>query len=105
MAYLVLSYDRPPAGKDSAYSARIRTWVVVSMTMKGAVSLMAYRNVWPTTPTNLVWIEFDSVEAAEAAARHPDIKAAIEEMRALGATTLSMMLLEKSPYTPEPIQP
>jgi hypothetical protein len=66
---------------------------------------MAYRNVWPVTPTNLVWIEFDTVEAAEAAARHPDLKAAFEEMRVLGATTISMLLLEKSPYTPEPIQP
>jgi hypothetical protein len=104
MAYLVLSYDRPPAGKDSAYNDKVRTWITVSMSMKGAVSLTAYRNVWPMTPTNLVWIEFDTVEAAEAAARHPDIKATFEEMRALGATTLSMILLEKSPYTPEPIQ-
>ena len=105
MAYLVLSYDRPPVGKDSVYSEKVRSWILVSMSLKGASSFIAYRNIWPTTPTNLIWIEFKTVEDAEAAARHPDLKATIEEMRSLGATTFNMMLLEVSPYTPERIRP
>jgi hypothetical protein len=105
MANLVLMYDRPPEGRDAAYGERVRSWIDASMSLRGATSLVAYRNAWPTTPTNVVWIEFETLDEAEAALRHPAIRASIDEMRGLGASNVSMILLEPSPYTPEPAKP
>ena len=104
MAYIMLQYDRPTDVKNwSAYNDRVKGWIARLLALPGAVSLMAYRTVDGASPNIIGVVAFRSLDHARRAAASAEAKTIVDELRSVGAYA-TVLLLERSPYTPTPIR-
>jgi len=104
MAYIMLQYERPRDVQNwSAYNDRVKGWIARLLALPGAVSLMAYRTADASNPSIIGMLEFRSLEHARNAAASAQAKAVLDELRSVGAYA-TVVLLERSPYTPTPLR-
>ena len=105
MAYIMLQYDRPTDVQNwSRYNGRVRDWIALLVQAPGAVSFMAYRTTDGASPDTMALLEFRTLEEARAALAAPEVTGVLEELRAL-AVHPRVLLVERSPFTQEPIRP
>jgi hypothetical protein len=67
------------------------------------MSFMAYRTSDEASPDTFTMLEFRTVEEARKAAASEHMKTVLQELRSVGAFT-KVLVLERSPFTPEPIR-
>jgi len=104
MAYLMCQYDRPTDTRNwNDYNQRAGDWIAQLLDVPGAISFMAYRTADGSSPNTITMLEFRTVEEARQAARSEEIKPVLDGLRSVGSAT--KLLLERSPFTPEPIRP
>jgi uncharacterized protein (DUF1330 family) len=105
MAYVMLQYDRPTDTQHwHEYNKQVRNWIAQSLGMPGAVSFMAYRTADGASPNTITMLEFDSLEKARHAVTAEAMATILQELRSVGAFT-KVLIVERSPFTPEPIEP
>lgn len=103
MPYLMLQYDRPTDTPNwNAYNRHVRDWIAQLLSMPGAVSFMAYRTADAASPDTFTLLEFRTLEEARQAAASEPMKRVLDELRSVGAAT-KVLVLERSPFTPEPL--
>ncbi len=103
MAYVMLQYDRPTDTPHwNEYNRRVRDWISQLLHLPGAVSFMAYRAADEASPDTFAMLEFRTVEEARRAAASDPMSAVLQELRSAGAAA-KVLVLERSPFTPEPI--
>ena len=104
MAYIMLQYDRPTDVRNwNDYNGRVKGWIARLLALPGAVSLMAYRTVDGSSPNITAFLEFRALDDARRAVASEQAKAVLDELRSVGADA-TLLLLERSPYTPTPIR-
>jgi len=104
MAYVVFQYDRPTdAHRWNDYNQQVKDWITQLLHLPGAVSFMAYRTVDEASPDTFTMLEFRTVEDARRAAASEPMKTALQELRSVGAAA-TVLVLEPSPFTPEPLR-
>jgi uncharacterized protein (DUF1330 family) len=103
MAYIMLQYDRPTDTQNwNNYNRHVRDWIAQLLKMPGAVSFIAYRATNKTSPDTFTMLEFRTMEQAREAAESEPLKRILDELRSVGAMA-NVLLVERSPFTPEPI--
>ena len=103
MAYLMFQYDRPTDTRNwNNYNRHVQDWIAQLLTMPGAISFMAYRAAHQNSPDTFTLLEFRTMEEARQAAASEPMKQVLDELRAFGAMA-KVLLVERSPFTPEPI--
>jgi uncharacterized protein (DUF1330 family) len=103
MAYVMLQYDRPTDTQNwNNYNRHVQGWIAQLLTMPGAISFMAYRAAHQTSPDTFTLLEFRTMEEARQAAASEPMKRVLDELRSVGAVA-RVLLVERSPFTPEPI--
>ena len=107
MASLMLQYDRPTdhTRNWNDYNSRVRDWIARLLQTPGAVSFMAYRTVDGASPNTITMLEFRTLEDARRAASSNHLATILQEMRSTGMDHPRMLVVERSPFTPEPLQP
>ena len=107
MASLMLQYDRPTEHTRNwtDYNGRVRDWIARLLQTPGAVSFMAYRRVDGASPNTITMLDFRTLEDARRAAASDHLKAVIQEIRSTGVDHPKVLVVERSPFTPEPLQP
>ena len=104
MAYVMFQYDRPTdSHRWNDYNQHVRDWVTQLLHLPGAMSFMAYRTSDEASPDTFTMLEFRTVEEARKAAASEQMKTVLQELRSVGAVT-KVLVLERSPFTPEPIR-
>lgn len=102
MAYGVLLYDRfETAGLSAEYAEQSRALLSKVLSMPGAVSFMGYRSL-SGSPNTISITEFKTIEDVQRAANSDELKAVLKAMEASG-TKPTLLIMERSPLTPEPI--
>jgi len=105
MAYVMFQYDRPTDTQNwNNYNRKVRDWIDQLLQLPGAMSFMAYRAAEAASPDTFTMLEFRTVEEARRAAASEPMKTALQELRSVGANA-KVLVLERSPFTPEPIRP
>ena len=66
---------------------------------------MAYRTADGASPNTTTMLDFDTLAEARQVAASAHLKAVLEEIRSAGVHHLKVLLVERSPFTPEPLQP
>jgi hypothetical protein len=103
MAYVMLQYDRPTDTQNwNNYNRHVWDWIDQLLKMPGAVSFVAYRTVTQESPETFTMLEFRTLEEARQAAASEPLKHILDELRSVG-TMARVLLVERSPFTPEPI--
>jgi hypothetical protein len=103
MAYVVLQYDRPSDTQNwNNYNRHVRNWIDQLLQLPGAVSFVAYRMADGARPDTFTMLEFHTLEEARQAAASEPLKCILDELRSVGAMA-RVLLVERSPFTPEPI--
>ncbi|WP_134499974.1 DUF1330 domain-containing protein [Microvirga pakistanensis] len=103
MAYVMFQYDRPTEShRWNDYNQRVRDWIAQLLEVPGAVSFMAYRTFDGTSPDTITMLEFRTVEDTRRAQASEQLRAVLDGLRSLGVT-VKVLLVERSPFTPEPI--
>jgi uncharacterized protein (DUF1330 family) len=103
MAYVMFQYDRPSDTQNwNSYNRHVRDWIAQLLAMPGAVSFMAYRTAHQNSPDTFAMLEFRTMEEARQAAASEPMKHVLDELRSVGAVA-RVLLVERSPFTPEPI--
>ncbi len=103
MAYVMLQYDRPTDTQHwNNYNRHVRDWIARLLQLPRAVSFMAYRTAHQESPDTFTMLEFRTMQEAQHAAASEPMKRIIDELRAAGAAA-RVLLVERSPFTPEPI--
>ena len=107
MAIIMLQYDRPMDHTRNwhDYNGRVRDWIERLLKTPGAVSFMAYRTADGSSPNTTTMLEFRTLEEARRAAASEHLKAVLQEIRSTGADHPKVMVVENSPFTPEPLRP
>jgi len=107
MASIMLQYDRPTDHTRNwhDYNGRVRDWITRLLQTPGVVSFMAYRTVDGSSPNTTTMLEFRTLEEARRAASSEHLKAVLQEIRSTGADHPKVLVVEHSPYTPEPLRP
>ncbi len=107
MAILMLQYDRPTEHTRNwhDYNGRVRDWIARLLQTPGAVSFMAYRTVNGASPNTITMLDFRTLDDARRAASSNHLKTILQEMRSTGMDHPRMLVVERSPFTPEPLQP
>ena len=95
---------QPIRGAGSSTNKHVRDWIAQLLKVPGAISLMAYRTADGSSPNTITMLEFRSVEEARRAATSDEIKPVLDGLRSVGAPP-RVLLVERSPFTPEPIRP
>ena len=104
MAIVMLQYDRPTDTRFWAeYNRQVRDWIGELLVIPGALSFMAYRTADGASPNTTAMLEFRSLEEARQAITSPQMKEVLQSLRAVGAYP-KVLLVERSPFTPEPIR-
>lgn len=104
MAYVMFQYDRPSDTRLWAeYNRQVRDWIGELLIIPGALSFMAYRTADGASPNTTTMLEFRSLEEARQAIASAQMKEVLQSLRALGAHP-KVLLVERSPFTPEPIR-
>ncbi len=105
MAYVMFQYDRPTdARKWHEYNGRVRDWIDQLLALPGAVSFVAYRSADGGSPNTTTMLEFGTLDQARNAMASEEIKAVLQDLRAVGAVP-RVLIVERSPFTPEPLKP
>ena len=103
MAYVMFQYDRPTETPNwNNYNRHVRDWITQLLHMPGAVSFMAYRTADKASPDTFTMLEFRTLEEARQAAASEQMKIILQELRSVGAAA-RVVLVERSPFTPEPL--
>ena len=103
MVYVIFQYDRPTdSHRWNDYNQRVRDWIDQLLHIPGAVSFMAYRTTDGTSPDTITMLEFQAVGDARAAVASEQMQRVLDGLRSLGIVT-KVLLVERSPFTPEPI--
>jgi hypothetical protein len=107
MASIMFQYDRPTDHTRhwNDYNGRVRDWIARLLQTPGAVSFMAWRTVNASSPNTTTMLEFATLEEAKKAAASDHVKAIVEEIRATGTDRPKVLVVERSPFTPEPRRP
>ncbi len=105
MAYVMFKYDRPTDTQNwNSYNQQVRDWIAQLLQAPGAVSFVAYRTADGASPNTITLLEFATVEDARRAVGSEPIKAVLQALQSVGATTRTLVV-ERSPFTPEPVRP
>ena len=107
MASLMLQYDRPTEHTRNwtDYNGRVWDWITRLLQTPGAVSFVAYRTVDSASPNTTTMLDFGILEDARQAANSVHLKTILQEMRSTGMDHPRVLVVERSPFTPEPLQP
>ena len=104
MAYVMFQYDRPTEShRWNDYNQQVRDWIAQLLQIPGAVSFMAYRTTDGASPDTITMLEFRTVEDARKAQESEQMQRILDELRSLGVAA-RILLVERSPFTPEPFQ-
>lgn len=104
MAYVMFQYDRPTEPhRWNDYNQQVRDWIAQLLQIPGAVSFMAYRTTDGASPDTITMLEFDNVENARKAQESELMQRILGDLRSVGVTA-KILLVERSPFTPEPFQ-
>jgi uncharacterized protein (DUF1330 family) len=104
MAYVMFQYDRPTdAHRWNDYNQRVRDWITQLLQIPGAVSFMAYRTSDGASPDTITMLEFHTVEDARKAVASEQMQSVLDGLRSVGVAA-KVLLVERSPFTPEPLQ-
>jgi len=104
MAYVMFQYDRPTdSHRWNDYNQRVRDWISQLLLTPGAVSFVAYRTADGTSPDTMTMLEFQTVEDARKAAASEQVRRILGDLLAVGVTA-KVLVVERSPFTPKPIQ-
>ncbi len=104
MAFVMLQYDRPTDTRHWAeYNRQVRDWIAELLVIPGAVSFVAYRTVDGASPNTTTMLEFRTFDEARNAITSAQMKNVLQSLRAVGAYP-KVLIVERSPFTPEPIQ-
>src|SRR5215218_5772898 len=105
MAYVMFQYDRPTDPRQwHEYNGRVRDWIAQLLASPGAVSFMAYRSVDGASPNTTTMLEFGTPHEARGASSSEATKAVLQGLRAVGLVP-RVLIVERSPFTPEPLRP
>ena len=97
-------YDRPTEPhRWNDYNQRVRDWIAELLQMPGAVSFMAYRTTDGASPDTITMLEFRTVEDARKAQESEPMQRILDGLRSVGVAA-KVLLVERSPFTPEPFQ-
>jgi hypothetical protein len=103
MAYVMFQYDRPTEShRWNNYNQHVRDWIAQLLQIPGAVSFMAYRTTDGASPDTITMLEFRTVEDARKARESEQMQRILDGLRSVGVTA-RILLVERSPFTPEPI--
>ena len=103
MAYVMFQYDRPTDTQNwNNYNRHVWDWIGQLLKLPGAVSFVAYRTANQESPDTITMLEFRSMQEAQQAAASEPLKRILDELRSVGAVA-RVLLVERSPFTPEPI--
>jgi hypothetical protein len=100
----MFQYDRPTEPhRWNDYNQRVRDWIAELLQMPGAVSFMAYRTTDGVSPDTITMLEFPTVEDARKAQESEPMQRILDGLRSVGVAA-KVLLVERSPFTPEPFQ-
>jgi hypothetical protein len=103
MAYVMFQYDRPTEShRWNDYNQRVRGWIAELLQIPGAVSFMAYRTTDGASPDTITMLEFRTVEDTRKAQASEQLQKVLDGLQSVGVTA-RVLLVERSPFTPEPI--
>ena len=103
MAYVMCQYDRPTDTRNwTEYNKHVRDWIAQLLKVPGAISFMAYRTADGSSPNTITMLEFRTVEEARRAASS-EIKPVLDGLKSVRVAP-KVLLVERSPFTPEPLQ-
>jgi hypothetical protein len=103
MAYVMFQYDRPTEShRWNDYNQRVRGWIAELLQIPGAVSFMAYRTTDGASPDTITMLEFRTVDDARRAQASEQLQKVLDGLQSVGVTA-RVLLVERSPFTPEPI--
>jgi uncharacterized protein (DUF1330 family) len=103
MTYVMLQYDRPTDTQNwNNYNRHVRDWIDQLLGLPGAVSFVAYRTANQDSPDTITMLEFRTMQEARQAAASEPMRRILDELRLVGAVA-KVLLVERSPFTPEPI--
>ena len=103
MAYVMFQYDRPTdPHRWNDYNQQVRDWIAQLLQIPGAVSFVAYRTSDGASPDKITMLEFRTVEDTRRAQASEQMRNVLDGLRSLGVT-VQVLLVERSPFTPEPI--
>ncbi len=103
MTYVMLQYDRPTDTQTwNNYNQQVRDWIDQLLELPGAVSFVAYRTADEASPDTFTMLEFQTMQEARQAAASEPMRRSLDELRLVGAGA-KVLLVERSPFTPEPI--
>ena len=104
MAYVMFQYDRPTDRQHwNAYNKHVREWIAQLVRIPGAVSFMAYRTADAASPDTITMLEFHTLKDARNAVASEPMTMVLDGLRSVGAVA-RVVLVERSPFTPEPIR-
>jgi len=103
MASVMFQYDRPTDNRLWAeYNRQVRDWIADLLALPGAVSFIAYRTTDGASPNTTTLLEFRTLDEARTATTSEQMKSVLQSLKAVG-TTAKVLIVERSPFTPEPI--
>jgi len=99
----MFQYDRPTdSHRWNEYNQHVRDWIAQLLQIPGAVSFMAYRTSDGASPDTITLLEFRTVEDTRKAQASEQLQKVLDGLRSVGVTA-KVLLVERSPFTPEPI--
>lgn len=103
MAYVMFQYDRPnDSHRWNEYNQQVRGWIAQLLQIPGAVSFVAYRTSDGASPDTITMLEFRTVEDLRRAQASEQLRKVLNGLQSVGVTA-QVLLVERSPFTPEPI--
>jgi hypothetical protein len=103
MTYVMFQYDRPTDRQHwNDYNQHVRDWIAQLLRIPGAVSFMAYRTADAASPDTFTMLKFNTLEEARRAVASEAMTTVLQGLRSVGAVA-RVVLLERSPFTPDPI--
>ena len=103
MVYVMLQYDRPTDTQHwNEYNQHVRDWIAQLLRVPGAISLITYRTADGASPNTTTLLEFGTLVEARGAVTSEPMTTVRHGLRSVGAPA-KVLLVERSPFTPEPI--
>jgi hypothetical protein len=103
MAYVMFQYDRPTDSHLwNDYNQQVRDWIAQLLQIPGAVPFVAYRTSDGASPDTITMLEFRTVEDTRRAQASDPLRKVLDGLQSVGVTA-QVLLVERSPFTPEPI--
>ena len=105
MVYVMSQYDRPTDARQwHEYNGQVRGWIAQLLALPGATSFMAYRSADGSSPNTTTMLEFGTVDEARAAISSEAMRSILQGLKAVGSVP-RVLIVERSPFTPEPLKP